>query len=103
MSYPREWQEGFDKEWDRLAFVYADEPDVLRLWDKGPCYFCSEIFKRQFERCRRLEEVLREIIAYRQGEGKYDFSWMAGAARGVAAFDAWDAIEQKARKILEES
>ena len=87
MSYPKEWQEDFDNEWDRLAFVYADEPDVLRLWDKGPCHFCSEIFRHQWERCRRLEHVLSQII------------------RALPSNKDWldPALEAEARKILEES
>lgn len=45
-------------------------------------------------------ELLQEVIDFRQGNGNYDFSNRYGADKENAIFDAWEDIESRILKYL---
>lgn len=45
-------------------------------------------------------ELLRRVIAYYEGRGKYNFSHLSNYDRDNAAFDAWQEIRQEIKEAL---
>jgi hypothetical protein len=50
-----------------------------------------------------FRSLCAEVLAYRYGEGKYNFSRLDPRDRDNAAFDAWQDIEQRIKEALAES
>ena len=50
-----------------------------------------------------FRSLCAEVLAYRHGEGKYNFSRLDPYDRDNAAFDAWRDIEQRIKEALAES
>jgi hypothetical protein len=44
--------------------------------------------------------LLAEIIAYRQGKGKYNFSRLSDEKRSIAALGAWESLEMRIDQYL---
>lgn len=47
-------------------------------------------------------ELLREVMRFRKGEGKYDFSHMEPYDEANAVADAWDNLKIRVRALLHE-
>ena len=39
--------------------------------------------------------LLREVMAYRRGEGRYNFSRLPYDERGIACLEAWESLEKR--------
>lgn len=50
-----------------------------------------------------FRELCAEVLAYNEGQGKYDFSRLNSYDRENAAFDAWQGIKQKLKEALAEN
>jgi hypothetical protein len=46
------------------------------------------------------EDYLREVLRYRHGEGRYNFSGLSDYDRANASDDAWNELEQSIRVFL---
>jgi hypothetical protein len=44
--------------------------------------------------------LLREVLAYRHGEGKYNFSRLPDEERGIASLEAWESLETRIESHL---
>jgi hypothetical protein len=49
---------------------------------------------------RLLAGLLQKVIAYYEGQGKYNFSHLSSYDRDNAAFDAWQEIRQEIKEAL---
>ena len=47
-----------------------------------------------------FKELCKEVLAYRRGEGKYNFSGLSPYDRDNAAFDAWMDLEGRIKAAL---
>jgi hypothetical protein len=47
-----------------------------------------------------FRELCAEVLAYNEGQGKYNFSHLNPYDRGNAAFDAWQDIKQRIKEAL---
>lgn len=53
------------------------------------------------ERTQRLEAALREVLAYRRGLGKHNYSrYFTQSERDNAAFDGWQKVEEQIEAAL---
>lgn len=51
---------------------------------------------------RLLAGLLQKVIAYYEGQGKYNFSHLSNYDRDNAAFDAWQEIRQEIKEALKD-
>jgi hypothetical protein len=49
-----------------------------------------------------FRSLCTEVLAYNNGEGKYNFSHLNAYDRDNAAFDAWQDIKQRLKEALAE-
>jgi hypothetical protein len=47
-----------------------------------------------------FRELCAEVLAYNEGQGKYNFSHLSSYDRDNAAFDAWQDIKQRLKEAL---
>ena len=45
-------------------------------------------------------ELLREVIAYNEGDGKYKFDHLPSEQRQNEAFDAWQELRERIKAFL---
>jgi predicted membrane metal-binding protein len=50
-----------------------------------------------------FRELCAEVLAYNEGQGKYNFSHLSFYDRDNAAFDAWQDIRQRIKEALTEN
>lgn len=53
------------------------------------------------DRIALLEGALRDVLAFRRGQGKYSLSGLSDYDRGNAAEDAWQEIETRLQALAE--
>ena len=50
-----------------------------------------------------FRDLCAEVLAYNEGQGKYNFSHLSPYDRDNATFDAWQDIKQKLKEALAEN
>lgn len=79
---------------------WYDEVDYLAPYhnEYSKCYKCD----KETMSDDKAIELLREVMRFRKGEGKYDFSKLEPYDEANALTDAWDYIELRIQTLLYE-